>query len=186
MENGSEGQMILLIQIHNQPFHYFEFVKPIEDILIKHDIAFKRIHYRQIKPNTIKNVNKIIICGTSLKDNAFIDDVDMFQWIKKTDNPVLGICGGMHMLGLVFGESLVKNQEIGLHTIHIDKECFEKTGSMEVYELHNFCMKPVLFQVLAHSSTCPQIVKHPDKPFLGVLFHPEVRNKEVITSFINR
>ena len=42
MENGNRGNMIQLIQICNRKFHYFEFVKPIEDVLKINEIEFAK------------------------------------------------------------------------------------------------------------------------------------------------
>jgi len=175
---------MLLIQIHNLPFHYFEFVKPIESILSAQNVSYESLHYKKVSEYSIYDAEKIIICGTSLKDNAFLNDVSYFQWIKQYNGSILGICGGMHLIGLTYNESLIKQQEIGLHSITYKKEFFKEHGRKEVYELHNLCLKPKVFTILAESEKCVQVIKHPQKPIYGVLFHPEVRNKNIIASFI--
>jgi GMP synthase-like glutamine amidotransferase len=38
--------------------------------------------------------------------------------------------------------------------------------------------------VLAESAKCVHAMKHRQKDIYGVLFHPEVRNKEVLQRFI--
>lgn len=176
--------MILLIQICKEKFHYYEFVKPIEDIIKKTNIEFVSINYKDLTAELISESEKIIICGTSLKDNSFLDDVEDFFWLKDYDKPVLGICGGMHILGLVFNGSLLKMQEIGLTNIDSKKDFFGIRNSEEVYELHNFYAISKEFHVLAESKNCPQAIKHKQRPFYAVLFHPEVRNKELIRNFI--
>ena len=40
------------------------------------------------------------------------------------------------------------------------------------------------FLVIAETDNSHQIVKHKDKNFFGVLFHPEVRNESVIENFL--
>ena len=176
--------MIVLIQICKETFHYFEFVKPIEDILNNMGVKFVSIKYKDISDELLLQVDKVIICGTSLKDNSFLDDVDDFFWIKNFDKPILGICGGMHILGLVFDGKLEKQQEIGLKEIKFKQDFFGVIGKKEVYELHNFCAKSSEFEILATSKHCPQAMKHKYKPFYAVLFHPEVRNKELIVNFV--
>ena len=176
--------MILLVQIHSLPFHYFEFVKPIEDILKSNNISFLSKQYKNLTEKTIVDSEKIIICGTSLKDNAFLNDLSYFHWIKDYEGMILGICGGMHLLGLTYNEPLEKNQEIGLHTITYKTSFLNEPNQTEVYELHNYCLKPILFTILANSSKCSQVIKHPTKSQYGVLFHPEVRNKHLILSFV--
>ena len=72
--------MILLINICNEKLHELEFVKPIEDILNKNNIEFKTKHYSKIIKNDLKS-DKIIICGTSLKDNDFLKNLKYFEWL---------------------------------------------------------------------------------------------------------
>jgi len=177
--------MILLIQICNQRFHYFEFVKPIEDVLKKNKKELVSIHYKKTIDEHIKKAEKIIITGTSLKDNGFIDDIDRFKFIKKYKKPILGICGGMHILGLIFNGELKKQQEIGLTEINFKQEFLGLKSKIEAYELHNFFSVSDEFIIYAESKNCPQAVKHKKYPFFGVLFHPEVRNREIIVNFAN-
>ena len=94
--------MILIINICKENLHYYEFVKPIEDILIKNNLKYFVKHYNEMVENDLENVDKVIICGTSLKDNNFLKDIDKFYWIKTIRKPVYGICGGMQIIGLIF------------------------------------------------------------------------------------
>ncbi|HEX9863034.1 MAG TPA: hypothetical protein VGB11_07125, partial [Candidatus Bathyarchaeia archaeon] len=59
------------------------------------------------------------------------------------------------------------------------------SSSFKAYALHNYSIQPSLeFDVLADSAKCVQAIKHKHKDIYGVLFHPEVRNKEIIQRFI--
>lgn len=176
--------MILIIQISKYKLHYLEFVKPIEDILIKNQIKFQSIHYKNLTTNIVNESEKIIIAGTSLKDNSFIKDINKFDWIKRTNKPILAICGGMHILGLLFDGKLKKQQEIGITEVNFNEIFFGYIGLKEAYELHNFFVESNRFDIIASSKNCPQAIKHKNKPLFGVLFHPEVRNKELINNFI--
>ena len=184
MENGNRGIMILIIEICNQKFHYFEFVKPIQDILKKNNFEFITIDYKNLNQDIISQVDKIIISGTSLKDNIFLKDIDYFNWIKKFYKPILGICGGMHLLGLIFNGKLKKQQEIGLTLVSFKNKFLGISGKQEVYELHNFLVESKYFEIFAESEKCVQAIKHFKQPYFGVLFHPEVRNKEIIVNFV--
>ena len=185
MENGNRCNMIQLIQICNEKFHYFEFVKPIEDVLKKNGIEFGTTHYKNLSDEIIQNIDKIIITGTSLKDNEFLKNIEFFEWIKEFMKPILGICGGMHILGLIYNGELKKQQEIGLNNIFFIEDFLGLNGKIEVYELHNFYVISKSFNIIAESKKCPQAIKHKEKPFYGVLFHPEVRNKEFLVNFAN-
>ena len=118
-----------------------------------------------------------------MKDNEFLEDLDDFTWIKEINKPILGICGGMHILGLIFDGELKKQQEIGLTDINFKKEFLGLDNGKQVYELHNYYVESKSFDVIGTSPDCPQAVKHKQKPFYGVLFHPEVRNKELLINF---
>jgi GMP synthase (glutamine-hydrolysing) len=176
--------MILVIQICKETFHYYEFVKPIEDIIKKTNSDFVSIYYKNLTNDLISKSEKIIICGTSLKDNSFLDDFEDFLWLRDFNKPVFGICGGMHLLGLIFNGRLQKMQEIGLTNIKFKEDFFGLKDSEEVYELHNYYALSDEFYVFAESEKCPQAIKHKQKPFYAVLFHPEVRNKDLIRAFL--
>ncbi len=177
--------MILIINICNKKFHYLEFVKPIEDILVRNKILFKTVFYKEVNNEVIKKAEKIIISGTSLKDNEFLNDIEEFNWIRKFDKPILGICGGMHILGLIYEGKLKKQQEIGLNNIFFKNEFLGFKGKLEVYDLHNYYVLSNEYKVYGKSKKSPQAVKHKKNPFYGVLFHPEVRNKDLIKNFVN-
>jgi GMP synthase (glutamine-hydrolysing) len=175
--------MILIITIYKEKFHHLEFVKPIEDVLRRENIPFKTVHYKDCKHEMLSMSEKIIISGTSLKDNDFLNYIEKFEWIIDYDKPILGICGGMHILGLIFRGKLIKYQEIGLTDVDFQEKIFEINGIRQEYELHNFYAQSNEFDIFAVSENCPQIIKHKDLPFYGVLFHPEVRNKELLSFF---
>ena len=177
--------MILIIKTPNRKLHDFEFVKPIEDVLKRNDFKFKSVHYSRLNKDLLKVTDKIIISGTSLKDNAFLDVINEFNWIKEFEKPILGICGGMHILGLVFNGEIKKSQEIGLTEIIFKKDFLGFHGEHLVYELHNLNVESNEFNIVAVSENCIQAIKHKKKPFYGVQFHPEVRNKSLIENFAN-
>ena len=176
--------MILIINICKEKLHELEFVKPIADILRKRKINFEIKHYKEINEKYAKKFDKIIIAGTSLKDNQFLDSVPKLHWIKSYNKPILGICGGMQILGLIFKGVLRIENEIGLLDVDFKKRFLGIEGKRYVYNLHGFYVKSDEFEILAESnSKVPQAVKHKTKPFYGTLFHPEVRNKKLIEKF---
>src|SRR3989338_919758 len=155
--------MILIINICKEKLHYLEFVKPIEDILRKEKIEYQTIYYKKITDKELlnKKLNKIIICGTSLKDKEYLENLNYFKWIKFPklkgpagsslwDKPILGICGGMQIISLIFGGVLVENKEIGQTKIQFEKE-FLNFKRNEVYSLHNYAVINNEFEVFAGS-----------------------------------
>lgn len=185
MENGNRGKMILIIKTPNRKLHDLEFVKPIEDILKRNRYEFISIQYSKINQELLNNADKIIISGTSLKDNAYLDSIDEFDWIEDFDRPILGICGGMHILGLIYKGKIKKCQEIGLTKIIFKSDFLGFQGEHLVYELHNLNIESNMFNIVALSDSSIQAIKHKTNPFYGVQFHPEVRNKNLILNFAN-
>jgi GMP synthase (glutamine-hydrolysing) len=178
--------MIIIIKTNKESLHDLEFVKPIEKILKNNNIKFITKHYRELTKNDLLKADKVIICGTSLKDNEFIKDIKYFNWIKYFKKPILGICAGMQIIGLVFNGKLKKKTEIGATEITFRRKFLGFGGKKEVYELHNYYIdfsKLKDFEVFAKSSIA-QAVKHKEKEIYAVLFHPEVRNEEIIVNFI--
>ena len=175
--------MILIVNICRYNLHYFEFVKPIEDVLTKNNVEFETVFYKELQSELISKADKVIISGTSLKDNNFSENLNFFKWIKDFEKPILGICGGMQILGLIYNGKYRKQQEIGLTKVDFKKEFLGLTGKVEAYELHNYFVESDEFEIFAKSRNCHQAVKHKTKPFYGVLFHPEVRNKKLLVEF---
>ena len=162
--------MILLINICKENLHFNEFVKPVGDVLKNNDIKYKTKHYLDVKTSDINKAEKIIICGTSLADNEFLkkENLKKFSWIKESKKPVLGICGGSHIIGLVLGYKKKRNLEIGMKRIKLKKNFLGITGEINSYFLHQFKVLPKVY--------------HKDNIY-ATLFHPEVRNNEIILNF---
>lgn len=212
---------ILIISTCAEKLHELEFVRPVEDVLRNGDLEsvnfcepshpslasasltnsisqknspyiFFTKHYSEISDEDLKKVDKVIICGTSLKDNNYLEDLDKFDWLLDFDKPVLGICAGMQILGGVFGGEIKKKTEIGFYFENSDKTFLGlvEGDTYEVYHLHNnyiYNWKEIGFEVFIQgdcSEHIAQAVKHKTKLFYGVLFHPEVRNKEMILEFV--
>ncbi len=173
--------MILLISTCSEKLSEEEFVKPISKIIQqKHEIKnySENIEYSKYE--------KILICGTALKDNEYINDLEKFDWIKDYNNPIFGICSGMQVIALSFGAKLTKNKDIGMLKIKTTKENRLISGEFYAYELHgNGLSKLDKFEILAKSDKSVQAIKLKKKEIYGIMFHPEVRNQDIIRTFLN-
>mgnify|MGYP001581410548 FL=1 len=124
--------MILLINICKERLHYYEFVKPVADILKNNNIDFFIKHYKELSKEDLNKAEKVIICGTSLKDVDYFEHYHKFDWILDYDKPVFGICGGMQIIGAVFNNKkgnfksrlFSKKTEIGLIKIRFNQNFF--------------------------------------------------------------
>ena len=175
---------ILILNICKEKLHYFEFVRPIEKIIEQKGIDFYTKHYTKFSDKDLKS-DKIIICGTSLIDKDYLNNINLFKWIDFYDKPILGICGGMQILSNHFGGELNEKEEIGLKEINFTKEFLGIKGKLRVYLLHKLSVNNEDFEEYANSKSGKifQAIKHKEKPFYGVLFHPEVRNGKLIQNF---
>lgn len=185
MENGGRYKMILIINICKEKLHYFEFVKPVLDILDSHNIKYFVKDYRKINKNDLKKSSKVIICGTSLFDNEFILHTNKFKWILNFNKPLLGICGGMQIIGKLFGGRLLNKTEIGFFIENFDREFLGLHEEQGVYHLHNYYIdfNKIKEFLVCSGNEVSQAVRHKDKEIYGVLFHPEVRQKKLIINF---
>ena len=170
--------MILVVNVNKYKLHDLEFIKPITDLLEN----YKIVHYKNLKQEDLKKTEKIIIAGTSLKDDEYLKDIKNFSWVKSYKKPILGICSGMQILALLHGAKFKKTKEIGQTQIKILKENYLINNVERVYSLHQFSVTlPKGFELLAKSSKSIQAIKKDN--YYGVLFHPEVMNKEIIKLF---
>ncbi len=178
--------MILIVDMNHRKnsLAFSEFVLPIVSVAETVDVCTTK-HYTEVVPADTRKYNKIILSGAALKDCAYMEDIHKFAWLKKTGAHVLGICAGMQVIGAVFGSYPRKCSEISMTEIETVKNNPLFSGRFSAYELHNWAADvPLDFCVLAKSKRCVQAIKHRKKEIYGVLFHPEVRNREIIKQFL--
>ena len=178
--------MILVVDMNwkKDSLGFYEFVLPIVTIAKTQDECIVK-HFLEVTNQDLSQCDRVILSGTALKDTATLSQPEKFMWLKETEKPVLGICAGMETIGVVFGTRLIRCLEIGVTQINMLKENPLFCGNFKAYSLHSYCNEPSEdFYVWAKSTKCVQIIKHKIKPIYGVLFHPEVRNPELIKRFI--
>ena len=178
--------MILIVDMNSKKdsLGFFEFVAPIVSVAAELDECVVK-HYAEVSSQDTTQCSRVILSGAALKDNVAANQPAKFIWLKEVDKPVFGICAGMQAIGTVFGSQLTRCLEIGMTQITTLKENPLFSSVFRAYSLHNYSVEPSAeFEVLAESAQCVQAIKHKKKPFYGVLFHPEVRNVEIIKRFI--
>jgi len=178
--------MILIIDMNwkKDSLGFYEFVLPIVTIAKTQDECIVK-HFLEVTNQDLSQCGSVILSGTALKDTTTLSQPEKFMWLKETEKPVLGICAGMETIGVVFGMRLIRCLEIGMTQISMLKENPLFCGDFKAYSLHSYCVEsPGNFYVWAKSTKCVQIIKHKIKPIYGMLFHPEVRNPELIKRFI--
>jgi len=180
--------MILIVDMSYRKdlLGFYEFVLPIVSIAKELDECVVK-HYLELGREDLSKFDSAILSGTALKDHATLSQPEKFGWIRNCGKPVLGICTGMQTIGLVFGLRLKKCLGIGMAQIRTLTPNPLFSSTFKAYTLHNFSVTcSPEFDVLAESEKCVQAIKHKRTETYGVLFHPEVRNKEIIQRFILR
>ncbi len=166
------------------PLASSEFVAPIED-LVGAEEDFITLHYSRVGGRALIEADAVILSGAPLKDFGFLENPDFFEWVGDFERPILGICAGMQALSLAYGSKIYDCEEIGFTDVKTLAPNPLFGGSFQAYCLHKKAVKPSpSFEVLAASKSCIQAVKHKRKSQYGVLFHPEVRNSQIISSFL--
>jgi len=177
--------MILIVNVCKEKLHENEFVRPVEEIVKKAGHKLFTRKFDQVFEEDMNEAEKIIICGTALKDFEYLDNIQKFNWIKDSKKPILGICAGMQLIGKVFGCELVDKEVIGQNEVmKLHANDLTEEESFFAYFLNTKSLKlNNNFEVLARGKEIDAIIKHKSKRIYACLFHPEVMNSDIIVNF---
>jgi GMP synthase (glutamine-hydrolysing) len=105
--------------------------------------------------------------------------------------PVIGICLGCEIICRAFGGELEQMPitQSGERQFQVqDRSLEERLGrtSLEAYEHHRvrIAKLPKDFSVIVSSEHGPEVIKHNQKPIVGVQFHPEVGSLEILWQWL--
>ena len=174
---------ILLISTCKEKLSEYEFVKPIIEIIKSFD--YDIINYRNLETLDFEIYDKVIICGTSLQDNDYLNYLSDFDRLKNQGKEILGICSGFQIICSMFDEEIIVQEEIGMINVETQIKNPLASGNFQAYNMHNFSVDEVTsFNVLAKSENTIQMISHKKINAFGISFHPEVRNQQIITNFL--
>ena len=134
-----------------------------------------------------ENIDGLILSGGAPRIGLEGDLGNCSEYLKKADFPILGICAGHQFMARFFGGDAKPSKipEFGKIEITLIKEndqLFEGVPKKSiVWESHNdeVDILPNDFELLAESDSCKiQAMKHKNKSFYGLQFHPEVEHTE--------
>lgn len=181
--------MILIINCGSQKTPYIEQAVDLQ-------MDFKTVGLFDATAESAADVKGIIISGAPI----LITEVDtlpyleQLSWILNANIPVLGICFGHQILGLLHDANAARQMEDrDWQTIEALEEhpLFDKLP-MEFQMVEDHCESisvPRDFKLLAVSDVCVnEAMYHKTKPFFGVQFHPEVSGNQgtlIIENFVN-
>ncbi len=179
--------MIAILDCTNQdlPLLKPEFINPIASIVQGsgyHSVVLPLAAHEM--PDDLKGV---ILTGTALMDNQYLT-IGLPEWLLDWAGPVLGICAGMQLIALTYGGRLVPSERIGMTEIRctFSDQILEGKEQFTGWELHRSGIEVNgAVTVLARSASGIQMIRANDRPWYGLLFHPEVRNEWLITNFLD-
>lgn len=158
-------------------------------------VPFKLLNLDRLEPFHVQAYKSVIISGAPilltkedpskyLKKLAFLKDLDV---------PVLGVCFGHQILGMLFGSEILKceedREEQKIQIVN-RSTLFNATDKELVFqEDHCECITlPNDFTLIASSQTCQvEVMQHKQKKMYGVQFHPEVSGRngvELLKKFL--
>jgi GMP synthase (glutamine-hydrolysing) len=168
----------------------YEFVRPVQRVLERTGFSCQVCHISLLDEERLKGCDKVVLCGTALKDNEYLNHLERYTWLKEGDWPVLGICAGMQIIAAIFGGEVRSRPgpAIGLEKIEVVRESdiLGPSRKIEVYHIHS--LDPTLpegFISLAGTELSPEAFSHCSLPIWGLLFHPEVRNRWILENYAN-
>ena len=178
--------MILIIDVCSDGLSYFEFVKPVEDIVRESGMVSATRHFLRVNHVDISQAERVIVCGTALKDFGYLASMEKFNWIMGVDKPVLGICAGMQILGKLCGCGLLERTRIGRYRVKVVREnSLTSKGEFYSYFLNSNAVElNEDFETLGVVGDSACMFQHKQRRFYGCLFHPEVLNSEIIVNFV--
>jgi len=187
-EKKEEADVLIInTSTKEAPLYIHEFIRPIADICEKTGNTWRIVEIENV-PKNIKE-KKIIISGTALKDNQFLEykkNIDKLVNLKK---PILGICAGAELL-LPKNVELEEILEIGPQIVEELNEdpLTSNLDGKECYFLHQLGIRaiPLNSDLKALLATKKGIAafKYSNKEIYGFQFHPEVSQKQVIKDFL--
>lgn len=183
-----KGDILIISTINpSLPLFKHEFIRPLADIIEKTGTTYNTVQLEDV-PEDIQATH-IIITGTGLKDNAFLEHKKHVKQILKLNIPILGICAGAELL-LPDNHKLEDIQEIGPRTVEeLNEDTLTSTlGGKECYFLHSKGLRAIPFSSelvgLLASEKGIAAFKYKHKTAYGVQFHPEVNKKEFVKKFL--
>ena len=157
--------------------------RTLRDLDVETKIVPNTISFEEIKN---ENVDGMVLSGGAPRIGLEGKLGNTDEILEKADFPILGICAGHQYIARFFGGEAkpAAKPEYGKVELTIlkDDDFFKDVPKKSIiWESHNdeVTKLPEDFELLASSDDCEiQAMKHKNKPFYGLQFHPEVENTE--------
>ena len=181
--------MILVIDCGSNKTKYIEQI-------IDEFIDVKPAKLLDFETNLLNDVQGVIISGAPLLVTEINMDpyLEKLNWIKEAKVPVLGICFGHQVIGLLydaFASKMKEDRSWQVVEAFVDSPIFNRLPD-EVEMMEDHCETisiPFGFELVASSDACVnEAMQHEERPLYGVQFHPEVSGNHgriVLENFVN-
>ncbi|MEI8192630.1 MAG: hypothetical protein EBR91_00600 [Flavobacteriia bacterium] len=143
---------------------------------------FDTVPFFEVDESQLSTYSGVIFSGAPILITE--EDVDPFlskiNWVKEATMPILGICFGHQIIGLLFEAQGDRMKECrGYNEIEqfVDSPLLDRLPAIfEMMEDHCEGISiPKDFVLVANSDDCiNEVMQHESKPIYGVQFHPEV------------
>lgn len=156
----------------------------------------------EIVPNitpfdNINDADAIVFSGGAPRVGLSGELGNCAEYLEHAKIPILGICAGHQFMARFYGgackpATVPEFGRVEIAVTHKNDLFQGMPTTMTVWESHNdeVTEVPAVFKVLASSQNCRvQAMKHQQKPFYGLQFHPEVEHTEygeqIFQNFLN-
>jgi GMP synthase (glutamine-hydrolysing) len=156
----------------------------------------KIVKWNECNSNDFQNSSGIIFSGspTMFTEADHKPYIENFSFIKEGKIPVLGICFGHQLIGILHGAKIFRGVAVRTRIkIAVLKEDALFNGLTPVTEMNEdhtegITLPPSFIHLATSSTYTVEGMRHPNLPLWGVQFHPEVSGetgKKLIGNFVN-
>ena len=148
------------------------------------------VHWSDVQD--LDDVDGIVLSGQPVTDPSHTPEMvhENFGWVADVEIPLIGICGGHQVIGLLFGADLRRNdaEPLGLYPVFVtekgiqdplftDVELEDREGRscfMSCAHHRDTITLPEGFVLLASTELCPiALMRHPTRSVYGSQLHLE-------------
>jgi GMP synthase (glutamine-hydrolysing) len=123
----------------------------------------------------------VLLSGTDVPVTTGRFDAQ-FELVRNCTAPLMGICGGLHLIGRAYGVGIVEQQPVlGRTEVFLDSEerlFSELPAPAQIFQRHSYRLErvPCGFRRIATSSSCPvEAIAHETRALFGLQGHVELR-----------
>jgi GMP synthase-like glutamine amidotransferase len=148
------------------------------------------VHWSDVQ--ALDDVDGIVLSGQPVTDPSHTQEMvnENFGWVADVEVPLIGICGGHQVIGLIFGADLRRNdsEPLGLYPVFVTEEGVrdplfkdveledreERPCFMSCAHHRDTITLPEGFVLLAATELCSvALMRHPARPIYGSQLHLE-------------